>query len=514
MRNTGEGTAGTTAVLRWAGHPGTLLAVLLLAFNDRVAKHGWPGGLTGKLSDVAWMVVAPPVFALLPTAVLRLRGDRPAAVGIAFTAASFAFAKSTAAGAESASRLWSLTGVESRTVADRTDLLALPALMVSWWLWRHRPDRRLLALLTVPLAVTAMVATSASEADVAGRRPRLVSEAGQPVMFLHHQRWTTADGGLTWRASASAARRRAPDPAPDPLAGVCLPEPAGLCFRMLDPFLPVEVSHNGRLTWQVDRRSPLTEGLAPRPGPPPAAPGAPAGVPMVVAAAPGGGYQVVVQCCGLLVRTVDGAWTTVALPPEPLPAALPADADPGIFRGQFVAWAAGWATILAGLAGLHLTRAGAARRARLGTLLAVRQTVALAWVPAASWLAGAGLVGPVPGLAIAGVLSLLLPALLALPLPEPGSPPGGLPQVLVSALGLVVGVVTSHDFLRWKAGEVSSWWAACRLAFGWTVAGIALGLALGFLLGRGTRRPPGRPAPRPVLPPPARPSRQQAGRHR
>ncbi|MEV0533771.1 hypothetical protein [Kitasatospora sp. NPDC050463] len=78
MRNEGERAVAVGAALRWVGNPGTVAAVLVLAFNDRVGKHAWPGPVTGKVSDLMWMVVSPPVLALLLTPVLRLRGDWPA----------------------------------------------------------------------------------------------------------------------------------------------------------------------------------------------------------------------------------------------------------------------------------------------------------------------------------------------------------------------------------------------------------------------------------------------------
>ena len=37
---------------------------MLLALNDHVLKQAWPGWVTGKLSDVAGLVVAPAVLAV------------------------------------------------------------------------------------------------------------------------------------------------------------------------------------------------------------------------------------------------------------------------------------------------------------------------------------------------------------------------------------------------------------------------------------------------------------------
>ncbi|WP_156325293.1 hypothetical protein [Nonomuraea sp. SBT364] len=39
----------------------TVVAALVLLLNDHLLKHAWPGPVTGKLSDVAGLVVAPPL---------------------------------------------------------------------------------------------------------------------------------------------------------------------------------------------------------------------------------------------------------------------------------------------------------------------------------------------------------------------------------------------------------------------------------------------------------------------
>ena len=47
-------------------HPATLAALVVLLVNDLVLKALWPHPwTTGKLSDLAWMVFAPPLLAYL-----------------------------------------------------------------------------------------------------------------------------------------------------------------------------------------------------------------------------------------------------------------------------------------------------------------------------------------------------------------------------------------------------------------------------------------------------------------
>ena len=63
---------GTRRALRALGHPLSVAALVLLALNDHVLKQAWPGFVTGKLSDVAGLVVAPLVLAV-PLAALGVR---------------------------------------------------------------------------------------------------------------------------------------------------------------------------------------------------------------------------------------------------------------------------------------------------------------------------------------------------------------------------------------------------------------------------------------------------------
>lgn len=112
-------------------HPAWLASLLLLALNDHVLKGAGllPGVVTGKLSDVVGLVVAP----LLLAALLRVRSMRAwvachLAVGAVFSAIQL-----SAAAADGFTALMGLCGFSWVITRDPTDLLALPALAASAW---------------------------------------------------------------------------------------------------------------------------------------------------------------------------------------------------------------------------------------------------------------------------------------------------------------------------------------------------------------------------------------------
>jgi hypothetical protein len=137
--------------------PTWLLALALLLANDHWLKYAdlAPGWLTGKLSDLAGMVVAPVLLAVL--LVVRRRGALLAchvAVGLVFTAIKLS---PTCAGWWS----WSmgLLGYPWTIVSDPTDLLALPCLLMSWKLLLPHMDPECSPL--VPLQRSAVAGLAA-----------------------------------------------------------------------------------------------------------------------------------------------------------------------------------------------------------------------------------------------------------------------------------------------------------------------------------------------------------------
>ncbi|WP_377645185.1 hypothetical protein [Oryzobacter terrae] len=166
-----RGDAGSVGnvgdAVRWLGAPPTVVALVVLLLNDHVWKQQWPGAVTGKLSDVAGLLVAPPLLALV-VALLRVPG-RPTWWALGLTGVGFTVMKTSDAGARLAAEAWSLV-TPSHVLADRTDLLALPVLALAGWTagWAARRDpvdRRRVGLalgsLALPFAVVATSATGA-----------------------------------------------------------------------------------------------------------------------------------------------------------------------------------------------------------------------------------------------------------------------------------------------------------------------------------------------------------------
>jgi len=114
---------------RVATSPAWWLALTLLVLNDHVLKRGFPGALTGKLSDFAGLFMAAPLLsALLSARVARTSRARFVAyVAYVATGAVFAAINVSQAAAEVVEGL-----LAWRIWTDPSDLIALPMLFVAW----------------------------------------------------------------------------------------------------------------------------------------------------------------------------------------------------------------------------------------------------------------------------------------------------------------------------------------------------------------------------------------------
>ncbi|MET8362004.1 hypothetical protein ABZU53_00330 [Micromonospora sp. NPDC005194] len=260
---------GAPTTLAWLCHPATLLALVVLLVNDHVLKAAFPGLLTGKLSDVAGLVLAPPLVAVLLTLLMpRLPARAAAWVGLVAVGAGFAMVKSSGYAAELASSAWTALAGPSLVRADGTDLLTLPALGVTWWAWtraRRRPVRRRTArlvrlLVVLPPAVLAVAATSAVRYPYAlgtttlDGRPAISVGDGSGTSWPDEPadgQWSVSDdGATTWRLATDGETERldAQDPS---RRQACAPDEPRRCYRVASGHLRVEQSDDAGVTWQV-----------------------------------------------------------------------------------------------------------------------------------------------------------------------------------------------------------------------------------------------------------------------
>lgn len=250
--------------LRWLAAPPTLLALLLLLLNDRVWKDQWPGLLTGKLSDFAGLVVAPPLLALT---LAVCRAPRPAGWAVATTGVAFAIVKATAAGAELASAAWSLV-MPSVVRHDPTDLVALPALWVAFRAgrWAAHPGptphrRAMLALgsMALPCAVFATAATSCSQPqglqDVTVYEGVFTGGTGvteQRIVSSYYSAVTIDPAGQLHLLASLDSERLVRDGRAS-RDQVCSTASPRLCWRRTpDRTAAVDASTDGGATWQTD----------------------------------------------------------------------------------------------------------------------------------------------------------------------------------------------------------------------------------------------------------------------
>jgi hypothetical protein len=104
-----------------------------LVLNDHVLKgSSSPGVVTGKLSDLAGLVVAP----VLVCALVRARSPEARALCFAFVVLPFLAVKVVPAAARAVAVGLSVVGIPSRLWTDPSDLIALVVLPIAWLLAR------------------------------------------------------------------------------------------------------------------------------------------------------------------------------------------------------------------------------------------------------------------------------------------------------------------------------------------------------------------------------------------
>jgi hypothetical protein len=320
--------ARTGTSLRALASPVSVASLVLLVLNDHLLKQAWPGVVTGKLSDVAGLVVAP---LLLTVGLAAVGVPRPSGWACGLTAVGFTTVKVSPAAATAVSGWWSLTGFPTTMRADPTDLLALPAVYVAWRVHRQVDRqrtvewRRVVATSTgvalVPFAVIATAATSCDEREGVDRAWVAGGEwASAPtglgfrlVMHIDGDSIVSIDevGALVSLPQADAGRLRG-----DKGYRSIGCDDAGSCWRVGESDHPeIEVSTDDGLTWRTEFSMTVKEADDAAEGVDGGCGGDPSTRLVDLAVLPGDdGSQVVVAAKygGVLLRSPSGEWARIS----------------------------------------------------------------------------------------------------------------------------------------------------------------------------------------------------------
>ena len=481
----GHGVAHRSGpALSWLAHPVTVGALVVLIANDHWWKQAAPGPVTGKLSDVAGLLLLPPLLAVLA----RL----PAVAATAVTGAGFAVTKASASGADAASALWTVLSGPSIIRQDATDLIALPALGISWWAWTRACERQLsrgfvVRLVLVPFALLGVVATSAPEYPrvdvVADWDGTLV--LGRQTYYYDGETpaWLTSDdAGRTW---TDLDARSGTAGSPTGRTEDCVNADPFVCYRVVPGRLAVEESADGgrtwRPSWEVDDEArrilaadvypdvrDLDRHLSSR---------------AVVVWPDGDGYTVLVANGrdGYARRDADGTWQCISF--EPYSDALVVRS--GEVSSERTA-AARFADLPAVFVGCAL--AGALVVLVAGFVAAARVRRRLLLLPGAlvtgfgAFLALPAAIPDYDFAAFAAALSIGFVAVgwaLGLGLATVGG--AVTPRWALTAAGLsaTVTVLCAAAFVAWGAGVLAPLWLAVAVAGAALAAGLARAVALG-----------------------------------
>jgi len=302
-------------------HPVPVGAVAVLLVNDLVLRWRWPCWITGKLGDVAWLLFAPLAAAVVAGLVLPRRVSRrrtwAIALGLALVAVPFVLGNAWPPALAVMRSLYRvLFGRQPLMVGDPSDLLTLPALYVTWRVWRSAdgpgervPPRAWGVLVLASLATLGnAVAPDYGIACLYASGGQIVAVGGP---FASERAFVSGDGGLTWSEDSDRAEALA---CPEQRKPETLRVPDTLEVYRFAPGERVERSTDDGQTWTTavdlggnDARAAYrrkVQGAAD-----PVGPG-----PLDALYDPSTGHVILAMGReGVLVRTGDGEWRWVAL---------------------------------------------------------------------------------------------------------------------------------------------------------------------------------------------------------
>lgn len=197
-------------------HPLSILAILLLLFNDHWLRHTYPSWLTGKLGDFTWLLFAPFIaamlFAFLIPSTIKNHTKLVGLLSIGFIGIWFATAKTVPfVHWLTTETLYAIVGYRGSLRMDVTDLITLPALLFSWHIWRHSAKTSInlkpIGYVAFGLGILVTMATSyppTPENDTI----QIICEASDGYLSTSYDNvifpyFISDDGGFTWGQTGS-----------------------------------------------------------------------------------------------------------------------------------------------------------------------------------------------------------------------------------------------------------------------------------------------------------------------
>ncbi len=237
-------------------HPLSLLAIMLLLFNDHWLRYAHPSWLTGKLGDFTWLVFAPfiagLVFAWIIPRRLEYHTDIVGGLSIGFIGVWFATSKTIPFVHHlTTETLYTIVGWEGQLRLDVTDLLTLPALIISVYIWQKASDDKVslkpFAYVALGLGLLGTLASDSPQYAEYGIRE--ICYNGEFLSVTTQSMWgnittyESYDGGLNWRDRWEENNKEC--------VGSSIDENAPSKFRWSNAD-KIEISEDNGESWQVD----------------------------------------------------------------------------------------------------------------------------------------------------------------------------------------------------------------------------------------------------------------------
>ncbi|MBI9051699.1 MAG: hypothetical protein JEZ00_19905 [Anaerolineaceae bacterium] len=191
--------------IRFLTQPYTLLVLVIYAFNEFILQRYAPSWISGKLSDFAWLFIAPVILTLLLAWILPARLQKQsnsiAFLAYGITGLFFIGLKIVPPVHDFIMQSWMVIfRVPASVVMDATDLLALLMLSVSWYCLQGRHTNQNAGINQTTLIISIFAFLTLADAPMydAGIHD-LYTYDHQLVAQSHRSNFCSQDGGLHWK---------------------------------------------------------------------------------------------------------------------------------------------------------------------------------------------------------------------------------------------------------------------------------------------------------------------------